>query len=76
MLFRYYNAARYIAFRGDINYLAYILNLIVNDILNALIKDTKVDIDINDIENIRNKGDKGSRIVIESSSKFYLLYSI
>jgi hypothetical protein len=75
-LFRYYNVARYIAFRGDINCLAHVLNIIVNNILNALIKKTKVDININDIENIRNKGGGGARIIIESSSKLYFLYFI
>ena len=74
-LFRRYNVAQRIAFRGDINYLAHVLNIVVNDILNALIKEAKADIDINDIENIRNEGDRG-RVVIESLSKLYFLYSI
>jgi hypothetical protein len=76
LFFRYYNTARYIAFRGDINCLAYVLNIIVNDILNALIKEAKTDIDINDIENIRNERNGGAKVVIESLSKLYFLYFI
>jgi hypothetical protein len=76
LLFRRYNAARYITFRGDINCLAHVLNIIVNDILNVLIKEAKIDIDINDIENIRNKGGGGARVIIESPSKLYFLYFI
>jgi hypothetical protein len=71
LLFRCYNAVRRIAFWGDINCLAYVLNIIVNDILNALIKKTKANIDINNIKNIRNERGGGARVVIESPSKLY-----
>ena len=47
-------------------------SIVVNDILNEL----KADIDINDIENIRNKGGEGAKVVIKSSSKLYFLYFI
>jgi hypothetical protein len=37
--------------------------IVVNDILNVFIKEAKADIDINDIENIRNEGGGGARVV-------------
>jgi hypothetical protein len=68
--------AWYITFRGDINYLAYVLNIIINNILNVFIKETKTNININNIKNIRNKRGGGTRVVIESPSKLYFLYFI
>ena len=56
-------------FQGDIPCLAHVLNLVVQDILKAIIKDTYNNLDNNNIYNIENEEEEEEEEV--SNSKLF-----
>ena len=61
-------------FQGDIPYLAHILNLVVQDILKAIIKDAYNNLDNNNIYNIENEEEEEEEEEVSNSKLFKSLF--
>jgi hypothetical protein len=63
-------------FQGDIVYLAYVLNLIVQDILKTLIKDAYIELDNNAVYNIENEEDEDplNNLIEDLKGIYFILY--
>jgi hypothetical protein len=61
-------------FQEDIPCLAYVLNLVVQDILKAIIKDAYNNLDNNNIYNIKNKEEEEEEEEVFNSKLFKSLF--
>jgi hypothetical protein len=61
-------------FQGDISCLAYVLNLVVQDILKAIIKDAYNNLDNNNIYNIKNEEEEEEEEELFNSKLFKSLF--